>query len=131
MQVPALRNPYLAAYVYGLLLGPMTLPCAGPIIFKRLFIRRRQLFWPGRWTFVLLRFWIGFWLASCAAAAVGVDFTAPLYTLDHAKLHAFNAGVWHVAGWNWPIGRLHRSAAKHFMMVSACCRYDPSVARIG
>ncbi|MBP6470195.1 MAG: hypothetical protein KBE23_04185 [Chloroflexi bacterium] len=32
MQVPALRNPYLAAYVYGLLLGPMTLPCAGPII---------------------------------------------------------------------------------------------------
>ncbi|MCB9419851.1 MAG: hypothetical protein H6667_08605 [Ardenticatenaceae bacterium] len=32
MQTPALRNPYIAAYVYGLLLGPMTLPCAGPII---------------------------------------------------------------------------------------------------
>lgn len=32
MQTPALRNPYSAAYVYGLLLGPMTLPCAGPII---------------------------------------------------------------------------------------------------
>ena len=27
-----LRNPYLGAYVYGLLLGPMTLPCAGPIV---------------------------------------------------------------------------------------------------
>jgi cytochrome c-type biogenesis protein len=26
------RNPYLAAYLYGLLLGPMTLPCAGPIV---------------------------------------------------------------------------------------------------
>ena len=32
MQAPLLRNPYMAAYVYGLLLGPMTLPCAGPII---------------------------------------------------------------------------------------------------
>lgn len=32
MQTPVLRNPYVAAYVYGLLLGPMTLPCAGPII---------------------------------------------------------------------------------------------------
>lgn len=32
VQTPGLRNPYLGAFVYGLLLGPMTLPCAGPII---------------------------------------------------------------------------------------------------
>ncbi len=31
-QAPLLRNPYLGAFVYGLLLGPMTLPCAGPIV---------------------------------------------------------------------------------------------------
>ena len=31
-QTPTLRNPYLTAYVYGLLFGPMTLPCTGPII---------------------------------------------------------------------------------------------------
>ncbi|MEM7334172.1 MAG: cytochrome c biogenesis protein CcdA [Chloroflexota bacterium] len=31
-QVPVLNNPYSGAYVYGLLLGPMTLPCTGPII---------------------------------------------------------------------------------------------------
>lgn len=31
-QMPVLRNPYAAAYVYGLLLGPMTLPCAGPLV---------------------------------------------------------------------------------------------------
>lgn len=31
-QVPVLNNPYGGAYVYGLLLGPMTLPCTGPII---------------------------------------------------------------------------------------------------
>jgi cytochrome c-type biogenesis protein len=32
VQSPTLRNPYVGAYVYGLLLGPMTLPCAGPVI---------------------------------------------------------------------------------------------------
>jgi cytochrome c-type biogenesis protein len=31
-QVPVLSNPYAGAFVYGLLLGPMTLPCTGPII---------------------------------------------------------------------------------------------------
>jgi cytochrome c-type biogenesis protein len=32
VQTPILSNPYIGAYVYGLLLGPMTLPCTGPII---------------------------------------------------------------------------------------------------
>jgi len=32
VQTPVLGNPYAAAYVYGLLLGPMTLPCAGPLV---------------------------------------------------------------------------------------------------
>jgi cytochrome c-type biogenesis protein len=31
-QTPVLRNPYATAFVFGLLLGPMTLPCAGPIV---------------------------------------------------------------------------------------------------
>lgn len=31
-QAPVLRNPYAAAYLYGVLLGPMTLPCAGPLV---------------------------------------------------------------------------------------------------
>ena len=31
-QTPVLSNPYAGAYVYGLMLGPMTLPCAGPLI---------------------------------------------------------------------------------------------------
>jgi len=29
---PTLGNPYAAAFTYGLLLGPMTLPCIGPLI---------------------------------------------------------------------------------------------------
>lgn len=31
-QAPMLKNPYITAYLYGLLFGPMTLPCTGPII---------------------------------------------------------------------------------------------------
>ena len=31
-KMPVLRNPFAAAFLYGLLLGPMTLPCTGPII---------------------------------------------------------------------------------------------------
>ncbi len=32
VKMPVLRNPFAAAFIYGLLLGPMTLPCTGPII---------------------------------------------------------------------------------------------------
>lgn len=32
VQTPVLRNPLAGAFVYGLLLGPMTLPCAGPVV---------------------------------------------------------------------------------------------------
>lgn len=31
-QMPVLRNRHATAYAYGLLLGPMTLPCTGPLI---------------------------------------------------------------------------------------------------
>jgi cytochrome c-type biogenesis protein len=31
IQVPILRHPFLNAYVYGLLYGPITLPCSGPL----------------------------------------------------------------------------------------------------
>lgn len=32
LQSPLFKNPFISAYLYGLLLGPMTLPCTGPII---------------------------------------------------------------------------------------------------
>jgi cytochrome c-type biogenesis protein len=31
-QAPVLKNPFLTAFLYGVLLGPMTLPCTGPVI---------------------------------------------------------------------------------------------------
>lgn len=32
VRLPAFRNPLAMAFAYGLLLGPMTLPCTGPIV---------------------------------------------------------------------------------------------------
>ncbi|TVR18596.1 MAG: hypothetical protein EA396_14780 [Anaerolineaceae bacterium] len=31
-EAPIFKNPFLTAFLYGMLLGPMTLPCTGPII---------------------------------------------------------------------------------------------------
>jgi cytochrome c-type biogenesis protein len=31
-QAPIFRSPFLTAFAYGLLLGPMTLPCVGPLV---------------------------------------------------------------------------------------------------
>ncbi len=32
VQVPLLNNPYVNAFVYGLLYGPIALPCSGPLV---------------------------------------------------------------------------------------------------
>jgi cytochrome c-type biogenesis protein len=32
IQVPALQHPYMNAYAYGLLYGPIALPCSGPMV---------------------------------------------------------------------------------------------------
>ena len=32
IQIPALRHPYINAYMYGLLYGPIALPCSGPMV---------------------------------------------------------------------------------------------------
>lgn len=32
IQVPVLSNPYVNAYIYGFLYGPIALPCSGPLI---------------------------------------------------------------------------------------------------
>jgi len=32
VQVPALKNPFFNAFIYGLLYGPIALPCSGPLV---------------------------------------------------------------------------------------------------
>jgi hypothetical protein len=59
MQVPALSHPYINAFAYGLLYGPIALPCSGPLVvgifalsltagefFNQLFI----FLWSGLWS---------------------------------------------------------------------------------
>jgi len=31
-EAPVMRSPAASAYIYGMMLGPMTLPCTGPLI---------------------------------------------------------------------------------------------------
>jgi cytochrome c-type biogenesis protein len=54
--VPAMKNPYTAAYLYGLMYGPLTLPCSGPLIISifavsltagEIFSRLGTFFWFG------------------------------------------------------------------------------------
>jgi cytochrome c-type biogenesis protein len=60
MQTPALSNPYVAAYVYGLLLGPMTLPCAGPIILSAFLLGAGSFAALGEGLAFFLAFGLGF-----------------------------------------------------------------------
>ena len=60
MQTPALGNPYVAAYVYGLLLGPMTLPCAGPIILSAFLLGTGSFAALGEGLAFFLAFGLGF-----------------------------------------------------------------------
>lgn len=60
VQAPLLRNPYGAAYVYGLLLGPMTLPCAGPVVVSAFLLGAGSLGMLGSSLLYFLAFGLGF-----------------------------------------------------------------------
>ncbi|KPL79365.1 hypothetical protein ADN01_14485 [Levilinea saccharolytica] len=32
IKIPALKNPFVNSFIYGLLYGPITLPCSGPLV---------------------------------------------------------------------------------------------------
>jgi len=59
-QTPILRNPYLAAYVYGLALGPMTLPCAGPLVVSAFLLGAGSIASLADGLFYFLCFGLGF-----------------------------------------------------------------------
>lgn len=59
-QAPVLRNPYLTAYVYGLALGPMTLPCAGPLVVSAFLLGSGSIASLADGLFYFLAFGLGF-----------------------------------------------------------------------
>ena len=59
-QTPVLKNPYLTAYLYGLALGPMTLPCTGPFFLSGVLIGSSSLASFGDGLLYFLFFGLGF-----------------------------------------------------------------------
>jgi cytochrome c-type biogenesis protein len=67
VQVPVLHHPFLNAYVYGLLYGPLTLPCSGPLVVS-IFVLSLN---PGE---ALGKLWMFLWF--------GIGFGMPLLILS-------------------------------------------------
>jgi len=59
-QTPVLQNPYLGAFTYGLLLGPMTLPCAGPLVISAFLLGAGSVAHLANSLLYFLAFGIGF-----------------------------------------------------------------------
>ncbi len=71
-QAPVLSNPYAGAFVYGLFLGPMTLPCAGPLVVSAFLL--------GAGSFTSLSNSLAYFIAF------GIGFGWPLVVLPFAAL---------------------------------------------
>jgi cytochrome c-type biogenesis protein len=69
MQVPIVSNPYGQAYVYGVMLGPIALPCAGPFLVSLLGISLGVADAAGKIA-VFLIFGLGFGLPLVALSLI-------------------------------------------------------------
>ena len=67
IQIPALRHPFLNAYTYGLLYGPIALPCSGPLVVGIFALS----FTAGE---ALSKLWVFLWF--------GLGFGLPLFVLS-------------------------------------------------
>lgn len=94
IKIPALRNPFLNAFIYGLLYGPIALPCSGPLVVGIFAISLtagdafRQLgvfFWFG----------IGFGLPLLALSLISgaLQRTITVWLAKHARLVNIIGGI--------------------------------------
>jgi cytochrome c-type biogenesis protein len=95
IQTPILRNRFLTAYLYGLLLGPMTLPCTGPLITSAFLLGTDNFVVLADGLLYFLFFGLGFgWVLVVLpflAGAVQRQFTR--WVTDHYKLLTRFSGV--------------------------------------
>ena len=106
VQSPALRNPYAAAFVYGLLLGPMTLPCAGPVVLSAFLLGAGSLAALGDGLAFFLAFGLGFGWPLVLAAVSGAALSAALHRLDDPQLQLANAPLRRAVDSHWAAGDL-------------------------
>ncbi|MCJ7657664.1 MAG: cytochrome c biogenesis CcdA family protein [Anaerolineales bacterium] len=116
IQIPVLRHPFLNAYTYGLLYGPIALPCSGPLvvgIFALSLTTGEAL--SKLWVF--LWFGLGFGLPLLAISFLSGTYQRQLTTLFTRHSRAINiAGGLLLIGVaiydlskNWPMLRLFYS----------------------
>ena len=87
-QIPLLDNPYIGAYLYGILLGPMTLPCAGPIVVSAFLLGAGSITSLSSSLLFFFAFGLGFgWPARPLAPSRHLT-PNPFHQMDDEKLQA-------------------------------------------
>jgi cytochrome c-type biogenesis protein len=94
LRVPVLANPFGQAYVYGLLLGPIALPCAGPFLVSLLGISIGVTDALGKiWTFLLFGLGFGLPLVLLSLLAVARGQTIVRWIVERHRAIEIVAGA--------------------------------------
>ncbi|MCB9160819.1 MAG: hypothetical protein H6644_13385 [Caldilineaceae bacterium] len=98
-QAPLLQNRYLGAYAYGLLLGPMTLPCTGPLIVSAFLIGAGSAQALGSSLLYFLAFGLGFGWPLVVLPLLARPFQRRFvrWTTDHYRVLTRVSGILLVA----------------------------------
>ncbi|MFZ0547876.1 MAG: cytochrome c biogenesis protein CcdA [Candidatus Promineifilaceae bacterium] len=94
IQSPALRNPYGNAYVYGLLYGPIALPCSGPMVVSifALSFTVGEAF-SQLWTFLWFGFGLGIPLLILSFLSAALQRQLTLFFARHSRAVNFVGGL--------------------------------------
>jgi len=94
LRVPALRNPFFNAFVYGLLYGPIALPCSGPLVVGIFALSLTAAEALGRLN-VFLWFGLGFGLPLLALSLLsgGLQRSITRWFAGHARLINLTGGL--------------------------------------
>jgi cytochrome c-type biogenesis protein len=113
VQMPVLHRPFLNAYVYGLLYGPLTLPCSGPLVVS-IFVLSLS---PGEalgkvWTFLWFGIGFGMPLLILSVLSGGLQRQLTRLFARHSRLINTAGGLLLIGiviydlSVNWPMFRL-------------------------
>jgi cytochrome c-type biogenesis protein len=89
VQIPVLRHPFLNAYLYGLLYGPIALPCSGPLVVS-IFALSLTVGEALNTLWVFLWFGLGFGLPLLAISLLSGALQRQLTTLFATHSRAIN-----------------------------------------
>jgi cytochrome c-type biogenesis protein len=113
VQLPVLRHPYMNAYVYGLLYGPIALPCSGPMVVSifALSFTVGEAF-SQLWTFLWFGLGLGMPLLVLSFLSTALQRQLTILFARHSRIVNFTGGLLLVGvaiydlGKNWELLRL-------------------------